>query len=417
MHRYLVLIIIFSVSLNSQDLYFPPAQGEWEGVDPIPLGWNMDELDNTLQYIEESNSKAFIILKDGRMAFEWYSADFGPDSLWYWASAAKALTATLVGIAQQDGIMDINEPVAEYLGRWTSMSQDRENAIKVYHSLSMSTGVEDIEIENDCLDPECFKYFREPGTRWDYNNSAYRLLLDMIEEASGQNRNTYTYQKLQQKIGMGGLWTGYIRVSTARDFARFGLFTLAKGNWNGEQILTDMDYYNAMINTSQEMNKSYGYLWWLNGKESYLLPTVDIELDGSLVPEAPSDMFAGLGKNDQKVYVVPSMNMVVIRMGDSAEESKFASSSFDNKLWQRLMKIFPSTSVEDELEAGTYFHDGVLYFNEIDRRKIDLYNILGNKIFQTVSESNVIKIDDLERGVYLINISTPTKNYTLKIMQ
>ncbi|MEZ4949172.1 MAG: T9SS type A sorting domain-containing protein [Saprospiraceae bacterium] len=117
------------------------------------------------------------------------------------------------------------------------------------------------------------------------------------------------------------------------------LFTLAKGNWDGNPIMPDLDYYNDMVNTSQPMNKSYGYLWWLNGKESAKLPGLQFDFPGSLIPNAPDDMFAALGKDDQKIYVVPSQNMVVVRMGESAGGFNPTLSSFDNELWARISDL------------------------------------------------------------------------------
>jgi CubicO group peptidase (beta-lactamase class C family) len=121
--------------------------------------------------------------------------------------------------------------------------------------------------------------------------------------------------------------------------ARFGLLMLNKGKWDQTNILNDVAYFNSQTNTSQTLNLSYGYLTWLNGKASYMLPTVQLVLNGAMIPNAPSDMFAALGKNDQKVYVVPSQDLVVIRMGESAGNSMLAVSSFDNELWGKLKTI------------------------------------------------------------------------------
>ena len=101
------------------------------------------------------------------------------------------------------------------------------------------------------------------------------------------------------------------------------------------QIISE-DYLSQATNTSQEINKAYGYLWWLNGKSTYHLPTTQIEFKGELIPKAPTDMFAALGKNDQKIYVVPSKKLVIIRMGDSAEGTNFALSDFDDELWAKI---------------------------------------------------------------------------------
>ena len=118
--------------------------------------------------------------------------------------------------------------------------------------------------------------------------------------------------------------------------ARFGLLMLNKGKWDQTVVLNDSNYFNAQVNTSQNLNLSYGYLTWLNGKASYMLPSLQAVFPTMLTPNAPSDMYAALGKNDQKVYVVPSQNLVVIRMGESAGNVQLAVSSFDNELWGKL---------------------------------------------------------------------------------
>ena len=87
---------------------------------------------------------------------------------------------------------------------------------------------------------------------------------------------------------------------------------------------------------SQNLNLSYGYMWWLNGKSSYRLPQTQIQFPGELIPNAPEDMYAALGKNDQKIYVVPSKKLVIIRMGDAADDENFALSNFDNELWEKI---------------------------------------------------------------------------------
>ena len=77
-------------------------------------------------------------------------------------------------------------------------------------------------------------------------------------------------------------------------------------------------------------------MWWLNGKDSYHLPQTQLEFQGKLIPSAPDDMYCALGKNDQKIYVVPSKKLVIVRMGESAEGTNFALSGFDEALWKKI---------------------------------------------------------------------------------
>ena len=126
--------------------------------------------------------------------------------------------------------------------------------------------------------------------------------------------------------------------STPRSMARFGLLALAKGNWNGTQIV-NAAYLNSATTTSQSINQAYGYLWWLNGKTSYHLPQTQFQFSGTLIPSAPADMYCALGKNDQKIYVVPSKKLVIIRMGDVADGVNFALSDFDETLWEKISAV------------------------------------------------------------------------------
>jgi len=121
--------------------------------------------------------------------------------------------------------------------------------------------------------------------------------------------------------------------------ARFGLLMLNKGKWENNVILNE-NYFSEATSTSQNINLSYGYLWWLNGKSSYHLPQTQFEFSGSIIPTAPNDMFMALGKNDQKIYVIPSKKMVVIRMGDATDSTNLALTDFDNILWQKISALY-----------------------------------------------------------------------------
>lgn len=74
----------------------------------------------------------------------------------------------------------------------------------------------------------------------------------------------------------------------------------------------------------------------MNGKANYHLPQSQLQFSGSIIPEAPNDMFMALGKNDQKIYVVPSKKLVIIRMGEAADNINLALSDFDEVLWDKI---------------------------------------------------------------------------------
>lgn len=85
-------------------------------------------------FLEQKNSKAFILLKDGKIVLEKYFGAFTQDSIWYWASAGKTLTALLTGIAQEEGYLLITDSTSKYLGSgWTSEPPQKERLITVWH--------------------------------------------------------------------------------------------------------------------------------------------------------------------------------------------------------------------------------------------------------------------------------------------
>ena len=325
--------------------YFPPTSGtEWQTTTSSSLGWNEALIPDLYSYLQSKGTKGFIVLKNGRIVMEKYFGTFTADSNWYWASAGKTATAFLVGIAQQEGLLNINNKTSQYLGTgWTSLPLAKENLITVRHQLTMTTGLDDAVPDQDCTTPACLIYKADAGTRWAYYNAPYTILDKVVETASGQSYNAYFQVKIKDKIGMNGLWvpSGYNNVyySTARSMARFGLLMLNKGKWNTTSVLSDSNYFNAQVSSSQTLNNSYGYLTWLNGKSSHMLPGTQFIFNGKLILNAPDDMYAALGKNDQKMYVVPSQKLVVIRMGNDAGNVQLAVSSFDSELWGKLKPI------------------------------------------------------------------------------
>lgn len=349
---FLLLILLFTQCKKTftetpsiTTTYLPPNNSTtWETVSPASLNWNEAELTNLYSYLQQKNTKAFIVLKNGRIAAEKYFGTFKQDSVWYWASAGKTMTAFLVGIAQSEGKLNLDYKTSQYLGTgWTALPTLKENNITIRHQLSMTTGLDDGIGDTDCTLPACLQYKADASTRWAYHNAPYTLLEKVVESATGVTYNQYFKEKIRDKIGMNGAWikTGYNNVyfSTPRSMARFGLLLLNEGKWNNTAILADNDFFKNQVNSSQNFNPSYGYLTWLNGKKSYMLPQLQLSLDGALIPAAPADTYAALGKNDQKIYMVPSQNMVVIRMGESAGNAHLALSSFDNELWGKLRLV------------------------------------------------------------------------------
>ena len=336
---------------STSSIYFPPLGSlEWQTTTPESLGWNTTNLPALYDYLQQQDTRAFLLLKDGKIVLEKYfgqniqgSSAFNQNSFWYWASAGKTLTGFMVGKAQQEGYININHKSSEYLGAgWTSEPSTKEDLITVRHQLTMTTGLDDGTGDADNTNPSALLYKADAGTRWAYHNAAYTLLQKVVSNATGQSFSNYFEAKLKAKIGMDGQWlaNGYENVywSTARSMARFGILMQAKGKWNGTDILGDSAYYNASINTSQNINLSYGYLWWLNGKASFMVPQSQMVFQGNASPSAPADMFAAMGKDGQLLNIVPSKGLVMVRLGATVNTG-LVSLTLQDGIWQKLSAV------------------------------------------------------------------------------
>ncbi len=433
-----IITILFTLFLFSNvfstEIYFPPLTGDnWEAISPVDLGWNTSKIDDLYNFLSKKNTKSFILLKDGKIVLEKYFDNFTKDSVWYWASAGKTLTATLVGIAQFEKLLNINDKTSKYLGEgWTSCPIEKENLITIRHQLTMTTGL-DYQVEDlDCTEPKCLKYKSDAGSQWYYHNAAYTLLEKVVTNASQQNYNTFFYNKITQYTGISGLWVknGYNNVfySKPRSMARFGLLLLNNGKWNKTEIIKDMAYFNDMINTSQDLNKSYGYLFWLNGKQSFMIPGSNLVFPGNLTPDAPDDMFSALGKNGQILNVVPSKGLVVLRMGERPDDQYFISNIFNNDIWKYLNEIMQGGAMISENKEKFNISPNPAYdFIELKINDenagydlgstIQIYNYLGDFIdFHTINSTNVncrINISHLPVGLYFLRIGDDLQKFVV----
>lgn len=325
-------------------LYFPPINGStWATVRPRDAGFDSLALAAALDWAGSQESFAMVVLWRGRLVAERYWQGWDANTRGPLFSAGKSITSALVLQMVAENRLSLDTSVTAILGAGWSRAATGESAITVRHLLSMASGL------NDSL-----QRIVAPGARFYYNNPAYYQLFAVLANVSGRSVPQLAAERIFTPIGMTRTLSlentdtgepGYIFVASARDFARFGLLLQAGGRWDGTPVLTDSAALRQSRQYAGTDNLSYGWLWWLNGGAShrtpgpYLLPTNP----GPLVPSAPPDFVAALGLDDKKLYLVPSRDLVIVRLGDRAPVSggsPQAASSFDTQLWQRLSAAF-----------------------------------------------------------------------------
>jgi CubicO group peptidase (beta-lactamase class C family) len=408
---------LFLKTAVSQPLYFPPIGGStWATLPPESLNWCQNKIDSLYKYLEDNNTKAFIVLKDGKIVLEKYFGTHTSTSPWQWASAGKTITAFITGIAQEENKLSLSDKTSRYIGQgWTNCTQQQEDKITIWNQLTMTSGLDDQVADPFCTIDTCLIYKADAGTRWAYHNAPYTLLDSVLENAVGTTLNNYTAQKLKAPTGMTGQFVpvGYNNVffSTARSMARFGLLMLNKGTWSGTPVMKDPVYFNQMINTSQQINPSYGYLWWLNGKTSHMLPSSQFVFSGTMNPEAPSDMYAAMGRDGQFLNVVPSQNLVWVRMGE-APDGLPVPYLLNNAIWAYINELSCTTTdikqdVNAEFSVQMYpnpVHDE-LFLNA--DKQIERLSIIGSdgkllRVLQTGTKRTNLAIGDLHPGLYFL---------------
>lgn len=423
------LLAASGYTVAARPAYFPPATGtRWDTTGPAALGWCPARMDSLYNYLEAEGTRAFILLVDGRIVLERYFNGHTVTSNWYWASAGKTLTAFLVGLAQQDGYLSIADTSSKYLGQgWTACAPAQEERITIRHQLTMTTGLDDGVSSVDCTLDSCLVYKADPGTRWAYHNAPYTLLDSVLRAATGMTMNTYVSQKLKSVTGMNGAYVSpdYNNVfySTARSMARFGLLVQNRGTWDTTPVMTDSVYFNDMINTSQNLNRSYGYLWWLNGKEGYMMPTLQTVFPGSMMPNAPADVHMALGKNGQFLNVAPSRNMVWVRMGDSPQ-SVPVPHLLNDAVWAYINRLDRSASIAGPGTAVPAVSGGPVH-PFTSRISLKMPDSGGTCLLQDVAGrecwtgKNIARQDfgRLPRGIYFLHVLDGNTEQTYRLIK
>ncbi len=348
------LCLLVGASAQGQELYFP-GDGAWASVSASDVGWNATKIDTALDFAMDRNSSSVVILHGGRIlaerhqkvldpSFRYSRMIIGTDASEHniedVASVQKSVVSFLVGVALDKRLLRLEDSAQKHLGKgWSQATDEQEREITLRHLITMSSGL------NNSL-----KFNAPAGTKWAYNTNAYAQSLVCVERASGMSANELTKQWLLEPVGMrDSRWedrplaklgidiesaNGRGFATTARDLARFGLLIQADGKWKEQRLLVNTEYLHDALNSSQQLNLSYGYLWWLNGKPSAVRGIRTVA--GSLVETAPPDMVAALGALGRKCYVVPSLNLVVTRLGDDPD--KLGQKKFDTEFWRLLME-------------------------------------------------------------------------------
>jgi len=274
----------------------------------------------------QKTRSVLVIYKDQIIA-EQYASGFDENSMLLGWSMTKSVLSAVLGVMEKQEMVKLNQK--DLFKEWKK--DDRKN-ITLKNLLNMNSGLEWEEdytkicdvtkmlfIEPDMTTLQLEKQFAgTPNNTWNYSSGTTNLLSRYIRNQfkSHQEYLDFWYSDLIDKIGMHSMlietdYSGnYVGSSygwaTTRDWAKFGLLYLHNGNWNGEQIINPswIDFTKMPTNGS---NGVYGGHFWMNAGGKY--------------PDVPKDMFSCNGFQGQRIYIIPSKELVVVRMGVKGESN------------------------------------------------------------------------------------------------
>ncbi|MFX1484150.1 MAG: serine hydrolase domain-containing protein [Promethearchaeota archaeon] len=335
----LVIMLIVQITPNQGTSFAQAATTpdywpthEWQNTTPEAQGLDsniLDQIDTTITQ-NDINLHSVIVIKNGYIVYEKYYGYWNQFMAHTIQSCTKSFMSALIGIAIDMGYIDnVSQPILDFFPNYTIDNWDpRKENITLYHCLTMTTGLEFHEVDIPYSDPEndLFAMYRsgnmwkyvldrpmefDPGEHWSYNSGGIELLGGVIEQTTGYSVTEFADEFLFEPIGID--YFDWWRVPASgqygcsgglslqpRDMARFGFLYLNGGYWNGTQVVS-----SQWVNVSTQMYYDtgswyhYGFTWWG-------------------VPDQP--FYEATGHYEQKIYVLPELDCVVVFTGDVQDE-------------------------------------------------------------------------------------------------
>lgn len=309
--------------------------GTWPTGDPADHGFDPTALAAAADALAEPRSSSLLVVHGGEIILERYWNGHGPDASLPVFSVTKSFASTLVGLAEQRGLLDREELAMEYIPEWRGTDSA---SLTIRHLMtgdsgrtwdfagdypgSLGGGTAPADLTGYAIDRG--QQF-PPGTTWQYNQMAIQCLDRVLSTAAGQPTESFAREALFDRLGMKGtsasvddlgqMTLAYGIESTTRDMARLGWLYLQEGRWDGEQILA-AEFVHAATHTANPVNDNYGYLFWLNAERNWYEPvTLVFHEEGKVYPSAPSDVFVASGFLGQLILVSPSEDLIIVRQG------------------------------------------------------------------------------------------------------
>ncbi|GAA5159616.1 hypothetical protein GCM10023321_41020 [Pseudonocardia eucalypti] len=258
-------------------------------------------------------------------------------------SHTKSILSLVVGRAEEQGLLSVDDPIGKYLPEGLGDSAHR--ALTIKHFLTMTTGLRmnwtrELGGQLNGTKPDRVREAlslpidHQPGTWFEYAQTPLFVLTYVVERATRQDFQDYADQQLLSKMGIprddwfwgrdraghsdGPGWAVFMRPA---HFPRFGQLLMNEGTWNGSRLVNAS--YIKDMRTGTKANPGYGYLYWLNSADHFVNASIwgRHQISGTPIPTAPKDMYFSWGYVGQHTFVIPSLHMIVTRTGNIAPDT------------------------------------------------------------------------------------------------
>ncbi|MCU0645617.1 MAG: serine hydrolase [bacterium] len=340
----------------------PWPEGNVVDLNNLPSEIDRDNLNAAVDYAFAEpdpahlrRTRAVVVVYQGRIIAERYADGFTKDTPLLGWSMTKSVINALAGILVGQGKLSLDAPTP--ISEWQH-PDDPRRAITLDDLLRMSSGLEFSDRYSDLFSDAIVMLFREkdcagfaidkpliadPGTKWTYSSGTTNIISKIMRQTYAGNERQYLefpQHALFHRIGMysavmepdaAGTFVGSSHMyATARDWARFGLLYLQDGIWDGERILPEGWVQYTTTPTETAPHGKFGAHWWLNPRS---VPIYNEKLAADL----PSDLFTARGHHDQFVTIIPSKNLVVVRLGLTLTNNTWNQAEFLTKILAAIL--------------------------------------------------------------------------------
>jgi CubicO group peptidase (beta-lactamase class C family) len=290
-------------------------------------------------FLDSTETTAFIVVRDDQLIYERYFNGSDHDSTQTSFSVAKSFASALVGLAIDDGLIGLDDPITDHIPELKERDQ-RFESITIRHLISMSSGLRYEEQGNPWSDdtetyynPDLRKLaltdseiIGPPGESWHYNNFNPLLMGMILERATSMSVAEFMEERLWQPLGAeaDATWSldseksGFEKMESgingrAIDFAKLGSLYLHEGRWNGMHVLpVSWVRESTEMGTEHDPSPGYGYWWW------------------TFRDDGLGDYYAARGNKGQYIVVVPRRDVVIVRHGkDFGDEENWVDTIAD----------------------------------------------------------------------------------------